>query len=339
VPNAQTVQELVPKISLYANSQNKINTADFAANGGFHRELERLSRSVWAPAVSGLDRGSRWYYERSRGSFADDRSRNATPAARREWDSQNPRHQKFTKTDLAKSENCWVGLPHLVCLGAEKNFTIYAERVGADSTAGIDMLFYKHIIARLLFFRTAEKLFGTLNLVALRAQSVAYAVSWLVHHSGWKLPLDKIWETQAVPPSQCEALKVVLAAAHKHFSKLDGNPTEHAKRETCWLKFLEKEMPLPDTWKRSLAPNSYRDESPAETGLALRWEALRRRYREDPRTLGELEVLTNRRWIASRREEPVAHYAREDWNRLLAIKGMGLKKIQQLMDLLSAVPE
>jgi hypothetical protein len=40
VPNPQIVQELVPKISLYANSQNKINTADFAANGVFDRELE-----------------------------------------------------------------------------------------------------------------------------------------------------------------------------------------------------------------------------------------------------------------------------------------------------------
>jgi len=339
VPNPQIVQELVPKISLFANSQNKINTADFAANGVFHRDLERLSRSVWAPGVSGLDRGSHWYYERSRGSYADDRARNSTPAARREWDSQNPRHQKFTKTDLAKSENCWVGLPQFVCLGAEKNFTIYAERVGSESTAGIDLLLYKHIVARLLFFRTAEKLFGTLDLVALRAQSVAYAVSWLVHHSGWRLPLDKIWDAQNVPTSLCDALKVVLAAAHKHFSKMEGNPTEHAKRETCWLKFLEKELPLPENWKRSLAPNSYRDETPADTGMALRWEALRRRYRDDPRTLGELEILANRRWIASRREEPVAHYVREDWNRLVAIKGMGLKKIQQLIDLLSAVPE
>ena len=81
------------------------------------------------------------------------------------------------------------------------------------------------------------------------------------------------------------------------------------------------------------------DESPAETAMATRWESLRRRFREDPRTLGELEVLANRRWIATRREEPVSHYVQDDWNRLVARKGMGLKKVEQLIELLQAVPE
>jgi len=339
VPNAQIIQELVPKISLYANSQNKINPADFAANGAFHRELERLSRTVWAPAVSGLDRGSRWYYERSRGSYADDRGRNGTPKAVRDWDSQNPRTQKFTKTDLAKSENSWLGLPHLVCLGAEKNFSIYAERIGTDTTDGIDPLFFKHVIARLLFFRTAEKLFSTLDLEGLRAQSVAYAVAWLAHHSEWRLPLDKMWESQTVPPSLCESLKTVLTAAHRHFSKYDGNPTEQAKRETCWLAFLKRDISLPANWTRSLAPSSFRDESPADAALATRWNIMRRRFREDPRTLGELEAVANRRWIATRRDEPISHYVLDDWNRLVARKGMGMKKIEQLIELLESVPE
>jgi len=38
--------ELVPLISRYANSQNKVNGANFAANGPFHHALEQLSRTV-----------------------------------------------------------------------------------------------------------------------------------------------------------------------------------------------------------------------------------------------------------------------------------------------------
>ena len=115
--NPEHVTEIVPLISRYANSQNKVNTADFAANGPFHRTMEALSRAVWAPPASGLQRGSHWYYERARGSFADDRGRHGAAAARREWESQNPPGQRFTKTDLAKFEQSWLGHPDLVCLG------------------------------------------------------------------------------------------------------------------------------------------------------------------------------------------------------------------------------
>src|SRR5262249_45677071 len=105
--------EIVPEISRCANSQNKVNGADFSANGKFHRDLEGLSRSIWAPAASGMERGSRWYYERARGSYLDDKSRQGSPAQQKAWAQQNPPSQKFTKTDLAKYEHAWFGLPHL----------------------------------------------------------------------------------------------------------------------------------------------------------------------------------------------------------------------------------
>ena len=47
------LDEIVPLISRYANSQNTVNEADFSANHPFHVEIERLSRAIWAPAVDG----------------------------------------------------------------------------------------------------------------------------------------------------------------------------------------------------------------------------------------------------------------------------------------------
>ena len=114
ITDPERVAEIVPEISRYANSQNKVNGADFAANGTFHRDLEEMSRTVLAPALSGLERGSHWYYERARGSYLDDKTRQGTPARQKEWVQQNPPRQKFTKTDLAKHEHAWLGLPHYV---------------------------------------------------------------------------------------------------------------------------------------------------------------------------------------------------------------------------------
>lgn len=126
------VADIVPLISKYANSQNKVNAADFSANGPYHQQLERLSRMRWAPPPSGLERGPLWYYERARGSYMDDKARQGTPARIRQWVSERPPEQKFTKTDLAKFEHAWAGLPHLACKGAEKNFVEFAQRHPRD---------------------------------------------------------------------------------------------------------------------------------------------------------------------------------------------------------------
>ena len=158
------VAEMVPLISQYANSQNKVNTADFSANGPFHQKMEQLSRSVWAPAASGVDRQTHWYYERARGSYADDGAAQGTPARRRERERQNPRKQKFTKTDLAKYELAWMGRPNLVCLGAEKAFLRHAELMADGGEPVVDQVFFKHLVAKARLFRTTEDLFSSQDL-------------------------------------------------------------------------------------------------------------------------------------------------------------------------------
>jgi len=60
---------VVPLISRYANSQNKVNEADFSANDPFHVRIQMLSRTVWAPAGNSTRRQTRWFYERARGQY------------------------------------------------------------------------------------------------------------------------------------------------------------------------------------------------------------------------------------------------------------------------------
>ena len=115
-----------------------IAATDFSVHGPFHQKLEKLSRTVWAPAIGGLERGTRWYYERARGSYLDDKSRAGTPAQVRQWEGEQPMEQKFTKADLAKFENTWDELPHLVCRGAEKKFGFWTTRRADDGWPVVD---------------------------------------------------------------------------------------------------------------------------------------------------------------------------------------------------------
>ena len=80
--NPDSLDELVPQISRYSNTQNKVNEADFAANDSFHVEIERLSQTVWAPGQQ-----FKWFYERARGQYQVAKSRaSSTPAKRRQFE-------------------------------------------------------------------------------------------------------------------------------------------------------------------------------------------------------------------------------------------------------------
>ena len=65
------MEEVVPNISRFANTQNRISEADFFASHPFHLEMEKISRRLTAPPKEGSLHGSRWFYERARGQYRD----------------------------------------------------------------------------------------------------------------------------------------------------------------------------------------------------------------------------------------------------------------------------
>ena len=329
------VSEIVPLISRYANSQNKVNGADLSASGQFHRHMENLSRTVWSPPKSGMDRGSHWYYERARGSYPDDKSRQGTPAKQREWTSNNPPERKFTKTDLAKYENAWIGLPHLVCLGAEKNFLAFAERMEDDGEPTVDQDYFKQLIAKGILFRTTEKIFSTLNLEGYRANSVAYAIAWLAVQSGHRINLNKIWEDQSIPPLTQEALKVVCQKAHEHLCDTGGNFGEWSKKTNCWEEFRVQEILFDSDWKSELSDSPFiTPPNRPDNRLEQDWECVRQNFITDDRTLGALESLTGKKWMAKYKKEEIRKFASRPWDELKGSLGRRLKNVRDLVEIL-----
>lgn len=115
--------EMVKRISRFANTQNPMQQADLSANEPFHVAVERLSRSTWCP---GGER--RWFYERARGQYDVELAREGdTPARRAKFLKQTPKELRFSKVDLARYLNAWGRRPHEVSLGGQKNFTHLME--------------------------------------------------------------------------------------------------------------------------------------------------------------------------------------------------------------------
>ncbi|SLN59035.1 AIPR protein [Roseovarius gaetbuli] len=243
---------VVPRISEFANSQNKVNAADFFANHPFHVKIEELSRKILAPAGSGGYRETKWFYERARGQYADERSRK-TDAERKKWDAEFPRSQFFTKTDLAKFENSWAGKPDTVSQGAQKNFAAFArsiEKVWGRNGDRINEAWFRHLISKVIIFRKLEKLVSAQEWYegGYRANIVTYAiakVAYDVEKMGLVVDLSRVWRVQAVPTVLEDALLVAAAEAQDVITNPpEGvrNMSEWAKKQACWERFRNREL-------------------------------------------------------------------------------------------------
>jgi len=250
--------EVVPKISEYANSQNKVNAADFFANHPFHIRMEEFSRRLWAPPKEGELRQTKWFYERARGQYLDAQA-HLTPSSRQKFKGEYPKAQMFTKTDLAKFVNAWEDCPHTVSQGAQKNFGIYASGIGRKwdkDEKAFNELYFKHLVAKAIVFRTTEKLIMKQSWYGggYRANIVVYSIAWIADKvSSMKKVIDfsKIWETQKTSKAFYEALENVSYRIHKIITDTPeniSNVTEWCKKEGCWLKVKASEMDLSEAF-------------------------------------------------------------------------------------------
>ncbi|SDH78901.1 AIPR protein [Pseudomonas flavescens] len=242
----QQSEMVVPKISEYANTQNRVNAADFFSNHPFHVRMEGFSRRIWAPAQRGAPRETRWFYERARGQYADSQSK-LTPAEQRRFKAEHPKQQMFTKTDLAKFENVWDDHPRWVNLGSQKNFARYAARIGIEwekSSDGFNEFYYKRAVARGLIFRATERLVSAQHWYngGYRANIVAYTLavlSELARRRNACVDFLRIWNAQGVNSVLESAIAAVSAVVNEDIIRPPAgisNISEWCKREACWTR-------------------------------------------------------------------------------------------------------
>lgn len=254
--------KVAPKIAEYANTQNKVSASDFFSNHAFHVRIEEMSRRIWAPALDGSQRQSKWFYERARGQYAEAQS-SMTKAEKSAWRKEYPKAQVFTKTDLAKFDNVWEGYAVMVNRYTQKNFAHFAKRISEsweqDNTPFNDR-YFKRAVARAIAYRTTEKLVSAQPWYqgGFRANIVAYAQALLgdlIGKEGLVPNWDEIWSKQAISPAFQEAL---IGCAKKVNDFIVDTPeqirnvTEWCKKDACWEGIRKLHMDLPDELLKEL---------------------------------------------------------------------------------------
>ena len=164
------------------------------------------------------------------------RAAETTTARRRMFSIVHPTKQRFTKTDLAKFENTWDQLPHVVSRGAQKNFSDFTIRLDERGRVEPDRAYFERLVAKGILFREAERIVQRQNSGGYRANIVTYTIALLCNATDQRLDLERIWRDQAIG----EMLEKVIGELSHEVHAIITNPpngrnvTEWCKSEACW---------------------------------------------------------------------------------------------------------
>ena len=240
---------LVPKISEYANTQNRIDAADFTSNHPFHVEIEALSRRIRAPAIGGSQIETYWYFERVRGQFADERNREKTPAQKKAFDKRYPKNQKFDKTEIAMINFIYQCRPSEVCLGKQKNYKIFMAEINENNNDFVpDEQYFKELITKAILYKQTYAIVRKKLTGGYRPEIVRYTLALLLYRTEHKIDLDRIWKEQDLSAD----LKHVITEMIFHIQEFvihppDGkNVGEWCKKKECWEALLKQYIEIPD---------------------------------------------------------------------------------------------
>lgn len=238
------LSEMVSAISRAANRQNTVQLADFSANDPFHQQVEVLANTTWLSDGKG-----RWFYERARGAYlAAEHKAGYRKSDEKTFRQQTPKHRRLSKLDVARYLSAWSGLPDKVCLGGQKNFQYFMQRLKDEPLPSPDQPWFQRLIAIAVLYRAAEKKIRSLKFPAYGAQITAYVVAGLSHRSGGQIDFEGIWSRQAITSEMEQLIGEWAPQIDRVLRETAGqkNPSEWFKKPDCWKSVKDRLPPFVD---------------------------------------------------------------------------------------------
>lgn len=244
-------KEVIPLIAEYANTQNKVNAADFFSNHDFCVRMERYSRKSRVLPQNGAQYETFWFFERAKGQYIQAQMGKTTSQIK-EFQLKFPKTQLFTKTDLAKYRNSWECMPDIVSKGAQTNFQKFSELIKRnydDKVNEYNEKYYKETVAMGILFRQTENLVSKQEWYqqGYRAQIVTYSIalfSYLLQQQFPKYDLNflQIWRDQTIPQEMVNEMIHITKVVNELINVSDRetiNVTQWCKRADCWKRVKE----------------------------------------------------------------------------------------------------
>ena len=240
----EQADQIIPKISEYSNSQNKVASSAFSIRHPFHLKIEEFSRKTYALAT-GDSQESLWYYERVQGQYKNAINLRHTKTERNVFESQNPKRQMFKSVDLAKYILSFDSMPNIVCLGSQKCYANFAKSyLKTDEKTGegvvgpeINQDYYKELCCKALLFKALEERVSK----GVRFVIVPYTIAVIMNNLkqmdlnfNYQLIWNKQWDNEilfsAIASYSADVYKAIADSMPDSISIF----SEWGKRSDCW---------------------------------------------------------------------------------------------------------
>lgn len=313
IDNVKNMEEITSEISRCANTQNKVDSADFSSNHKFHNDIEKKSKLRSYKPKGQSFTNTKWFYERTRGSYNDTRIQLKDRQARKSFDSEFPKKQMFVKTDLATYIHSWDQKPFLVSLGPQKNFLIFNDQIKKEfqeKTDLVDDYYFDLIIGRKILYDGIYSLVNKKNGInSSYRQVVTYTMAKLSHDipNGYELNFQKIIESQSLDEIFMHELlynsRLVYTIIRNPIVSISGIETEYTKKipnektpkddwkNYCWERVKELNCPWEHMKKNYLISKN------DQRKLVVKKEAKRNKKIDDSvENMKKIQVLDSKGW-------------------------------------------
>ena len=244
----EDIEEIVPKISHSANTQNIVKKADFSSNHDFHLQIKKISNKIRT------SQDQQWFYERMRGEYQVQKMKQKDLGKNKKskFLELSPPNMKFTKEDLAKYINCWHYLdPHIACTGAQKNFVVFMKSLNDKKFKEKidDDFFQKYCAISILFNRTSKIIKDNSAIAGYRSQVLNYTVSLISSYTNRKLNFNSIWGDQDLSPEFKDLIGKWAIKIYETIQKTarGKNISEWCKKEECWEELTDRNFTFSKT--------------------------------------------------------------------------------------------
>ena len=244
-------ERIIPKISEYSNSQNKVDASDFFSNHPFHIRMEGYSRKTAIPSSGGNQFQQYWFYERTRGQYNQGKMKfGARSAQLKQYSARYPENMVITMLDLARYMEIYECAPDIVSRGKQKTLQIFAEEIKREwqkSDVQFNAFYYKRIVAIAILYRRTDELIKQSDWYtdkkSYKANVIAYTLSLIFNYirtrrKGYELDFNRIWNMQGLYEELDDQLVVLTREVYQFITgpRDTENVTEWCKKEACWAK-------------------------------------------------------------------------------------------------------
>ena len=244
----EDIEEIVPKISSSANTQNVVKKADFSSNHEFHMKIKKLSNKIRT------SQGQLWFYERMRGEYQLQKMKQKDLGKNKKSKllEMSLPNMKFTKEDLAKYINCWHYLdPHIACMGAQKNFVTFMKSLNDKKfhENPDEDFFQKYCAISILFNKTAKIIKNNSSIAGYRSQVLNYTVSMISYNTSRKINFNLIWIDQDLSHEFQDLINKWTLKIYETIQKTakGKNISEWCKKEECWEDLIDRNFDFTKT--------------------------------------------------------------------------------------------